>query len=423
MEALSHYLVLTGTLSAGEALLLQKIISSPNLSRTEYLTTLQKFGFINPDEIFDNLQSKKLIATDNSPCPNWTGLKSLVIEIDNGLRKIINDLAQLQKQIVNSLNSEKHPTAAPASQRDISVSNFFAKYEGTTSQQSDKQLFSMVSLPAILLIEQLAENGLVNIQQKKHRRTISLSAEGAAVRYLIVHQEKLSPLNYDYLENYFLKPVIPSFKHFISKVNEKDRKELSNQESFFLELFQELAIINQEKKSFVLLDPQGSSPFSKKRSQELKKSISGFIPVYAKHLWEVINLLPNTPAKLKEELELGSSISGILKMLTKFQLTMKTESSSWKLTTKGEAFYGLSEEEFHAKFRTEFSDFPIFVETINFIRKMPGKTIGFMDLAGYFRASGVSNFNPAKALSVLRLMAQTRTGIQKGEQSRSYQLL
>lgn len=423
MEALSNYLVLTGTLSAAEALLFQNIISSPNLSRKDYLTILQKFGLNNVEEIFDKLQSKQLITTGTPVLPDWDGLNSLVTTVDNELRKIVNDLAQLQRQIIDELNSENHLTTAPSNHREVSLVDFFTKYDGTTSQQSDKQLFSTVSLPAILLIEQLSEKGLVNVRQKKHRRTIALSAEGAAVRYLVLQRDKLNDLNYEYLENYFLEPTTPSFNDFLSKINEIDEGDLSAQETFLVKLFQELGIIKKEKQSFVLIPPQVSPPFSKERSLALKKSISGFIPVYAKHLWQAINLLPNNPATLKEELGLGSSISGILKMLAKLTLAIKKKNSSWELTTKGEAFQGLSEEEFQAKFRTEFADFPIFVETIKFIRKMPSKTIGFMDLAGYFRASGVSNFNPAKALSVLRLMAQTRTGIQEGEQSRSYQLL
>ena len=81
-------------------------------------------------------------------------------------------------------------------------------------------------------------------------------------------------------------------------------------------------------------------------------------------------------------------------------------------------------DDFQIEFKECIKDNIIFSETLKFVQNSPNGKIGFMDLVGYFRASGISNFNPAKALSVLRIMSETEFGIQEVEgESRSYQLI
>jgi hypothetical protein len=425
MESLIRYLVLSGKIAAGEGIVLQKILETTEISRRTFLKIAEEYGFNEPDDLLESLKRKKLITVEKEGIrPKRSGLQSVISESDNEIRKITNDLAELQLLIEKEKRDAKEKSTKISANQEITLREFFGKFDGTTARKSDKQLFPVSSLVSTILLERLAELGLVNIREKKNRKVVSLSAEGGAVRYLLLAEKKLNQTNYSYLEKNILPPISSTIKEFVARMNQKEGEKRGGKETILLKLLLELGVVEKKNNELLQKEPTKKDPFTEEESSELQKSISGFIPVYAKNLWEVVQLLPNNSKELKKELGLGSSITGILRMLTKLELAEKTEKKKkWQVTTKGEKYQGCSAEEFNKQFKKEFSDFPIFQATKEFIKTKPEQTIGFMDLAGYFRASGVNNFNPAKALSILRLMAQTGLAIKEREQSRSYQLL
>ena len=181
------------------------------------------------------------------------------------------------------------------------------------------------------------------------------------------------------------------------------------------------------EKGVAFTEAKSSAPFSKSKRNKLEESVSGFIPVYVSHLREVLVALKThqKSKELRNAVEFASStVGGILGMLVKFELVIKGD-NKYHLTPKGQQLADMSEDDFQNKLGEQIKDNPIFSETLKFVAFAPNSKIGFMDLVGYFRASGVSNFNPAKALSVLRIMSELPDfGIQEVEgESRSYQLI
>jgi hypothetical protein len=114
-------------------------------------------------------------------------------------------------------------------------------------------------------------------------------------------------------------------------------------------------------------------------------------------------------------------------MLAKFKLARKdSKKKMWRLTKLGRKLAKLSKDEFPDAFRQVIERYPLFDEVLKFARQLPNAKVGFLDLAGYLRANGIANFNPAKSLAVLRIMEQTGLGLEAvagtGE-SGMYQLL
>jgi DNA-binding PadR family transcriptional regulator len=137
-------------------------------------------------------------------------------------------------------------------------------------------------------------------------------------------------------------------------------------------------------------------------------------------LYEVVDYLSedSNSKAIQDKVEMGpSSISGILNMLSKFQLIRKSEEKHhYQLTEIGKKSVKQGEESFVEELRGIVKQNPIFEETLKYAKGRGETQFGFNDLVGYFRASGVLNFNPAKALAVIRLMNQTGYGIRKVEE-------
>ena len=64
MEALSTYLILSGYLAPGEALLLKKLFDAP-LKRSKVIKFIKTAGFSDFEKIISGLQTKQLIKSDN----------------------------------------------------------------------------------------------------------------------------------------------------------------------------------------------------------------------------------------------------------------------------------------------------------------------------------------------------------------------
>ncbi|MFW9914532.1 MAG: hypothetical protein ACFFGZ_02880 [Candidatus Thorarchaeota archaeon] len=415
MEVLGSYLVLSGHLSPGESFLIQKIINA-SLTMNQARKDLRKSGFANSSETIDGLAQKKLIEISNDRLfADWKGLCTFITSIEGRMHTIVHELVTLRNM---AEKEAERPLETPAT-RDFAlrIEEILRFFEANKTSISERKLLQeLPPLEAIEFIEWLSELGTLKIQKKKHSRTLSLSAEGAALRYLYLAPQ-LNTANYQYLESFFLQPYQESWDDFAKKVmNSQEEADVPGWRRFLTRLFLELGALKATEDGGVVFEPPtDASPIA--NADELTSWISGFIPVYVQNLYDVLVQLPADTAVIQQETELGnSSVSGSLTMLAKFQLARKDNKSKiWRQTKKGKKLAKLSDEEFPPAFRQEIVDYPIFKEVLDFIQQQPDSKIGFMDLAGYFRANGISNFNPAKSLSVLRIMEQAEMGIVKSK--------
>ncbi|WP_287586270.1 hypothetical protein [Candidatus Borrarchaeum sp.] len=427
MEVLSTYLVLSGSLAPGEALLLQKIIDAP-LTKSKAMRFLKKAGFSDYENIISGLQIKQLIKADNEVYPNWKGINTFVKEIEEKMMNIAHNLIELKKLAEEGIE-EPIELSLENDSHKISIERLLTLFKGNKITKSEKKLLEGTGtsfVEGIDLIERLAEYDIVKITTKKRSRTVSLTAEGAALRYLFLNKSYLNDSNYEWLEKMFLAPHDESLESFLKILSNAEGENIPGWSRFLLKLFTELGVLTSTEEGIILAEEKSSSPFSRSKRNKLEESVSGFIPVYVSHLREVLVALEtyHKSKELKEELEFASStLGGILGMLLKFELATKGV-KKYHLTPKGQELANLTEDEFQNEFGKHVKDNLIFSETLKFAKNTPDGIFGFMDLVGYFRASGISNFNPAKALSVLRIMSETEFGIQEVEgESRSYQLI
>ncbi|MFX1466177.1 MAG: hypothetical protein ACFFA5_06880 [Promethearchaeota archaeon] len=425
MEALSTYLVLSGYLAPGEALLLQKIFEAP-LKKSQVIRFLAKQGFSDYENIIAGLQIKQLIKTNNEIHTDWKGISIFLKEIEQKMMTIAHDLLELKKSVEEGIQEPIESLGEDFEK--LSIERFFMQFKGNKITKSENKLLEGTSLvEGIELIERLADYEIIKIATKKRSRTVSLTAEGAALRYLFLNKSHLNDANYEWLENIFLVPHDESWDSFLEIFSNAAEENIPNWSRFLLKMFTELEVLKQTEEGISLVEERSSSPFSRSRRKKLEDSVSGFIPVYVSHLRDVLIGLKtlHRPKELQEKLEFANStIGGILGMLVKFDLAIKGEKKIW-LTPEGEKLVSLSaEDEFQSEFKEHIKDNPIFSETLTFVKRAPEGKVGFMDLVGFFRGSGISNFNPAKALSVLRIMSELLFGIQEVEgESRSYQLI
>lgn len=425
MEVLASYLVLSGHLSPGESFLIQKTVNASSiLTMNQARKDLRKSGFPNSSDIIDGLQAKKLISISNDRIfANWKGLGTFTNSIEGKLQTIVHEMVILR----NMAEKEAETPMLGSAKRDFAlrikeILRYFGANKTTISER--KLLQELPPFEAIEFIEWLSEFGILKIQKKKHSRTLSLSAEGAALRYLYLTPQ-LNAVNYQYLETSFLQPRHESWEDFTKKVKKpQEEADLPGWRRFLARLFVELGVLKATEDEGLLFEPPTEPPpFN--NPDELTDWISGFIPVYVQNLYDVLVLLPADTATIRQETELGSSsVSGIVSMLAKFQLARKdSKKKIWRLTKKGRILAKLAVKEFLPAFREEIMNYPIFAEVLSFMQQHPNFKIGFMDLAGYFRANGINNFNPAKSLSVLRIMEQADMGIVAVEgESGMYQL-
>jgi predicted transcriptional regulator len=423
MEVLASYLVLSGHLSPGESFLIQKAVNA-SLTMNQARKDLRKSGFPNSSDIIDGLQAKKLISISNDRIfANWKGLGTFTTSIEGRLQTIVHEMVILR----NMAEKEAETPMLGSAKRDFALRiEEILRYFGAnkTAISERKLLQELPPLEAIEFIEWLSEFGVLKIQKKKHSRTLSLSAEGAALRHLYLTPQ-LNAANYQYLEISFLQPQQESWEDFAKKAkNSQEETDVPGWRRFLARLFVELGALKATEDGEVVFEPPTEpSPFD--NTDELTNWISGFIPVYVQNIFDVLVLLPADTATIRQETELGnSSVSGIVSMLAKFQLARKdSKNKVWRLTKKGKKLAKMSAEEFKPALKQEIETFPLFAEVLSFVQQHPGSKIGFMDLAGYFRANGISNFNPAKSLSVLRIMEQAEMGIVAVEdESGMYQL-
>lgn len=423
MEALSTYLVLSGYLAPGEALLLQKIFDAP-LKKSKAMRFLKKSGFSDYENIITGLQIKQLVKANSELYPDWKGINTFVKEIEGKMIKIAHDLIELKKLAEDGI--EDPIESLEDAFQELSIEKLFMQFKGNKITKSETKLFEGTSfIEGVDLIERLADYDIVKITTKKRSRTVSLTADGAALRYLFLNKS-FNDTNYEWLENKFLMPHEETWENYLEQLSNSAEENIPNWSRFLFKLFTELGVLISTDEGIKFTEEQSSSPFSRSKRSKLEESVSGFIPVYVSHLREVLVALKThqKSKELKNVVEFASStLSGILGMLVKFELAIKGE-KKYHLTPKGQKLVNLSEEEFQNEFGKHIKGNPIFSETLDFVKNAPDGKIGFMDLVGYFRASGISNFNPAKALSVLRIMQETEFGIQEVEgESRSYQLI
>jgi hypothetical protein len=425
METLSTYLVLSGYLAPGEALLLQKVFDAP-LKKSQAMRFLKKSGFTDYENIIAGLQTKQLIKSDNEVHPDWKGLSSFIKEIEEKMMNIAHDLIELKKLaeegIKEPIESLEHDF------EKFSIERLFMQFKGNKITKSEKKLLEGTTfVEGIDLIERFADYEIVKITTKKRSRTVSLTADGAALRYLFLNKSHLNDANCEWLENTFLMPHDFEFESYLELLSNAAEENIPGWSKFLLKMFTELGVITNTDEGVSFTEEKSSSPFSKSKRKKIEDSVSGFIPVYLSHLREVLIELKtlHRTRELQEKLEFANStIGGILGMLVKFDLAIKGDKKYHLTPLKGEKMASLSLDDFQNEFREYIKDNLIFSETLKFVQNAPDGKIGFMDLVGYFRASGISNFNPAKALSVLRLMQETKFGIKEVEgESRSYQLI
>jgi hypothetical protein len=425
MEALSTYLVLSGYLTPGEALLLQKILDAP-LKKSKAMRFLKESSFSDYENIIAGLETKQLIKADNKVYPDWKGIKIFIKQIEEKMMKIAHDLMSMKKLTEERIHEPIESPLEDGSQK-LSIETLITQFKGNKIKKSEKTLFGgTLFLEGVDLTERLADFDIVKITPKKRSRTISLTAEGAVLRYLFLNKSNLNKANYDWLETIFLAPRDASWESFLEMISSAEDEVIPSWVTFLIQVFTELRVLIPTEQGFLLAEEKSSSPFSKAKRDKLEESVSNFIPVYVSHLREVLIALKthHRPKDLKKNLKFASStLGGILGMLVKFDLAIKGEKKYW-LTPEGEKLVNLSADDFQNAFREHIKDNLIFSEALKFVKKAPDGKIGFMDLVGYFRASGISNFNPAKALSVLRIMSETEFGIKEVEgESRSYQLI
>lgn len=347
--------------------------------------------------------------------------------IDTKIRGISHDLIQL-KMLGDPTHQAAKIQVAPRiidrkATDPLTPEKLFQHFAGNQiTRPESKVLEASHALQGVELLERLAQLGVLKIVEKKRSRAIKLRSTGAALRYMFQNKTQLNSTNLAFLENQLLKPIDSSWENLLKILNEKTEDTLPSCITTLMVLFIDLGVLNmrEEDQNFFVSDPSASPPFESEYIDTLKESISGFIPVYVTRLYEVmIGLSEERNAKvIQEQLEMGaSSMSGILNMLSKFELVTKgDEKGQYQLTKKGEESVAQGEEGFVKGLRGILKQNPIFEETLKYARERSEPEFGFNDLVGYFRASGVPNFNPAKALAVLRLMVQTGYEIRKVEE-------
>lgn len=433
MEALATYLVLSGYLNPGEALLFQKIIKKTpsSITKKRAKNYLRESGF-TAEEVFSGLQMKELVNVDKTINVNWEGIGKFTNEVRNKLMTISHDLMELKLLIEEG---SQETISEKLGSEPLTPEKILLKFDGNKTTKPESKLLEGENVTVgVETIERMAEIGILKIHEKKRSRKISLTSEGSALRYLFLKKPNFNSANYDYLEKTFLSPNNYTWESFLEHLNREndanDDHPLPSWFSVVLIIFINLGVIiqDQEESKFSLSTTTSSLPFDKKRAKELEEGISGFIPMYVNRMFEVLVELNDfdKPKDLQHELSLGSSsINGILNMLTKFRLVAKNEKNkTYQLTNKGKKLSSLDNEEFKEAFRENIQEELIFIEVGNFINSVPDKKFGFMDLAGFFRVSGVSNFNPAKSLSVIRLMTQLNMDIEEIEdESGTYRLI
>ena len=412
MEALAKHLVLSGFLNPGESFLFQKVMRNPPVPITykkagKYLRDAE----FNPKEVLSGLQIKELIDINHTISVNLEGVQKFVKEIQGHLMQISHDLSSLKLSTDHQEEIPDKYRAEPQTPEKILL-----KFDGNKTTIPESKLVEGEDLfPSIETIERLSQIGLLKIQEKKRSRKISLNSEGSALRYLFMKKNKLNQANYDYLEKFLLKDPHDSWTKFIELIN-SEKESLPSWVPVVLVILINLGVLIQNSEGiFSISPPSEESPFSMRRISHLEESVSGFIPMNVNRIFEVLRVLNDleNPKDIQLELKLGSSsVHGILRMLSKFSLVSKDDvTNSYTLTLLGAEFSAKSEDEFIKALSEHIREYPIIKEVLDYVTHSRTKKFGFMDLAGHFRCSGVSNFNPAKSLSVIRLMTQLNIGI------------
>lgn len=427
MEQLTNFLVLNRHLTAGEGFLFRKLVQqwpySLRINRVK--KELRKAGFPKAQEVLIKLSNKRIILVDKSQITiHQKGILKFLDGLQDQLLKISGEFSRLKL----NLEEERPRQRNTFGQQILQPEDVLLLFSGNKPVQSEKVFLSGNDLIHTMeTIERLAFLGILKIQEKSKSRKISLTSEGAALRYLFHHKHELNKVNYDYLENAFLKPNHATWHKFLEKLNNVQEVPLlpSWQTSFFAILINLRILVKEEGNlsRFVVKPPEGIPPFNHDEISSLKEEVSGFIPMMTERLLEILIELRNSdnPTSIGQHLELGpSSVGGSLKMLTKFGLVDKSEKRAiYTLTSKGEQLVKFSRdmEEMKTLLAKAIEKFKVFKAVMRFAESQPDSTFGFLDLAGFFRASGVRNFNPAKALSVMRLMTQLHMGIVEQEGS------
>ena len=420
MEELTRYLVLTGALSPAEGILFQHILTS-SLSKRKVRSLLQNLGF-KYDDVIPSMQTKELVKINKNVTANWEGIKKLIEGIEEKLRRISHDLIQCRELYDQKSQGQgvKPTIITRTPEQPLTPERLLLQFAGNQNARSASKLLERANtFNGVEMLERLAELNVLKIIMKKQSRTIKLRSDGAALRYLFQNKTNLNSANLTFLEETFLVPQKSTWKKFLETLNSESDVTLPSWIINLLVLFLNLGVIvkKSDDSNYELITPSTPPPFGDSYLDELILNVSGFIPVYVNRLHEVLAQLnvDNNSKNFGDKIKLGpSSISGILKMLTKFQLITKSKKAHcYQLTELGTDLLSGDEEAFAKGLRRRLKKILIFSEVLKFAQSLD--QFGYMDLVGYFRASGVSNFNHAKALAVLRLMTQTNYSLQQVE--------
>ncbi len=438
MDSLTSYLIMTGALTPPEAFLLRRLIMDGALKKSTARAFLKKLGFANFKDVTDNLNKKGLIKVGTSISLHWEGLSAFIDHVRAEMSGILHDLARARKIIESATRSPLEVSSAAKTGvldsydegsgkhgHSFNVKDFFLAFDGNKPSLSEKRLLEDVNdpLPILDLLEDLQSLGLVKIQENKRSRTISLTADGAAVRYLFRQRHHLNRLNIRYLEHEFLKPMNHDWNSFMEKIRgaritKGVNSNLNSRERTFFHVLERLNLIlvttNDTMEVRTNLEPP---PFSEDEAKQVEQFVKGFIPVYVKTVHGVlVSLNVNMPVeRIVTTLDVSkATVSAVTRMLVTLELVTERRDKNKKqlqLTALGQELATMEEKQFHHAFGQHLLRFPTFKETLKLFSRHPNDELGFLGVSGYFRAHWVFNCNPAKALAVLRLLAQTGTGI------------
>ncbi|MHA2248472.1 MAG: hypothetical protein ACXADY_26225, partial [Candidatus Hodarchaeales archaeon] len=322
MEGLFNYLVLTGTLSPGEAVVVQHLLKD-SLTKRRVRSILKKSGFDYQD-IISSMQTKELVIVNSKISLNWKGVTKMTRKVDTKLRGISHELIKLKALGDPTNKSEKVQVGTPkiitrTPSKPLTPERLFHQFAGNQiSRPESKVLEGSNALQGVELIERFAQLDILKIVEKKQSRTIKLRSKGAALRYMFQNKNQLTSANLDFLEKRFLKTNGSSWENFLEILNDNTRSPLPSWITVLLVLFIDLGVLIKKEGNYSIIEPSAPPPFDNEYIDKLRESISGFIPVYVKKLYEVVDYLSedSNSKAIQDKVEMGpSSISGILNML------------------------------------------------------------------------------------------------------------
>ncbi|MHA1974107.1 MAG: hypothetical protein ACTSW1_14000 [Candidatus Hodarchaeales archaeon] len=411
MKELIKYLVLMGYLNLSEALVLQNVVKNPTkISKVKKILEASSFDL---NEVLESLEEKNLIVTkEKNIQANWQTIQAMLNDIKVELASISEEIRDI---------FVKNKLAIDPSKLLITPKDILLVYDSNKNKLPESRILrefdERARLHVIELINRMIVQGLLKEYLRLRTRSIGLTSDAAGLRYLFTI-DTFTQNNVLFLEELLLARYRRSIDFFLEVLNSE--KENNPIDPLILIILRNLGIIEQSKDggSFdVLQEKIVKSKYSFEEIDSFIESVSGFIPVTLERLTGVIRILSylDNPKEIAEELGLSPvTIVGILKMLLKFGIAERL-GSLYALTDLGIDLSLLDKSDFKKRLSEKLSNYPIF-KVVQEIVEQEG-SIGYVDLTGRLRATGVKNFNFAKAVAVLRLLSELDMGVYKAEGS------